>query len=149
LNCLVAVAGDEGLTRQSVFTKGGRSPVGIPSPLFGGEWGGSIVSDGGCAERGLRGGGTGRVGEVERPMLAAGDPMVVTFSLSLGRVAGTGGGSRAAEGLASASRRRPGFGAGTGAGPGDVVREEGPVCGEPSVDLFRFSNLANSDDTGL
>lgn len=39
LNCLLAGAdaGDEGLTRESVFTKAGRSPVGSPAPLFGGE----------------------------------------------------------------------------------------------------------------
>lgn len=76
--------------------------------------------------------------------------MLGMFSLSLGRAGGTGGGSRAAEGLASRSRRRPGFGAGTEAGgTGEAVREEGPVCGWASATLFRFSNLASSEDTGL
>lgn len=67
---VVVVAGDEGLTRESVLTNAGRSPVGNPTPLLGGECGGSTVRDGGCAGRGLMGGGTARVGEVERPMLA-------------------------------------------------------------------------------
>jgi hypothetical protein len=77
--------------------------------------------------------------------------MAETFNLSLGRVGGSGGGSCAAEGLASRSRSRPGFGAGAGAGAGggagDTVREEGP--GWASVGLFRFSNFARSEDTGL
>lgn len=154
LNCFVAVDGDEGLTRESVFTKAGRSPVGTPPvPLFGGECGGSTVSDGGCAGRGVMGGGRGRVGDVERPTLAAEGGMLEMVS-RLGRVGGTGGGSRAAEGLAaeglaSRSRSRPGFGAGAGAGgTGDAVREELPVWGGLSF-LFRFSNLASSEDTGL
>lgn len=37
LNCLEGAAGEEGLTKESVFTNAGRSPVGIPTPLFGGE----------------------------------------------------------------------------------------------------------------
>lgn len=147
LNGFVVVAGDEGLTRESVLTKAGRSPVGNPRPLFGGECGGSTVREGGCAGRGLTGGGPARVGEVERPMLAAGWLMVDTFSLSLGRVGGAGGASRA-EGLASRSRRRPGLGAGTGAGAGDAVRDDAAVGGWASF-LFRFSNLASSEDTGL
>jgi hypothetical protein len=72
-----------------------------------------------------------------------------TFNLSLGRVGGIGGGSRAAEGLTSRSRKRPGFGAGTGADTGDAVREEAPECGCASGDLFKFSNFASSEDTGL
>ena len=47
LNGFVAVAGDVGLIKESVFTNAGRSPVGSPAPLFGGECGGSTVSDGG------------------------------------------------------------------------------------------------------
>ena len=83
-------------------------------------------------------------------MLAAAGGMLETFSLSLGRVGGTGGGSRAAEGLESRSRSRTGFGAGagTGDGEGDADRDEAPVCGWVSF-LFRFSNLASSEDTGL
>jgi hypothetical protein len=158
MKCFVAVAGDEGLTRESVFTKAGRSPVGNPTPLLGGEWGGSTVSDGGCAGRGVIGGGRGRVGDVEGPMLAVvGGGMLETLSRLLGRVGGTGGGPRAAEGLASRSRGRPGFGAGVDAGAGagtgvggtgDAVREEALVWGGVSC-LFRFSNLASSEDTGL
>lgn len=108
------------------------------------------MSDGGCAGRGLMGGGRGRVGDVESPTLAVGGTAVETFNLSLGRVGGTGGGSRAAEGLASRSRSRPGFGAGAGAGAGagDAVRDDAAVWGWVSV-LFRFSNLASSEDTGL
>jgi hypothetical protein len=37
LNCFVAVAGDDGLGNESVCTKAGRSPVGMPRPRFGGE----------------------------------------------------------------------------------------------------------------
>ena len=37
LNCFVADAVDGDLTRESVFTNAGRSPVGKPTPLFGGE----------------------------------------------------------------------------------------------------------------
>jgi hypothetical protein len=96
------------------------------------------------------GGGRGRVGDVERPTLAAGGLMLETFSLSFGRAAGTVGGSRAAEGLGSRSRSRTGFGAVAGAGPGDAVLEEAPVGGLVVVSvLFRFSNLAKSEDTGL
>jgi hypothetical protein len=109
------------------------------------------VSDGGCAGRGVMGGGRGRVGDVERPMLAVGGGMLETLSRLLGRVGGTGGGPRPAEGLASRSRGRPGFGAGAGAGvggTGDAVREEALVCGGVSC-LFKPSNLASSEDTGL
>ena len=98
------------------------------------------------------GGGRGRVGEVERPMWAAGGPAVETVSWSVGRAGGTGGASRAAaEGLGSRSRSRPGFGAGTGgAGIGDAVREEAPVpVGGCISFLLRFSNLASREDTGL
>lgn len=150
LNCFVAVAAVGDLIKESVFTNAGRSPVGIPTPLLGGEWGGSIVSDGGWPGRGLMGGGSGRVGDVERPTLAAGGLMLGTFNLSLGRAAGTVGGSRAAEGLGSRSRSRTGLGAVAGAGLGDAVLEEAPVCGLVVVSvLFRFSNLAKSEDTGL
>lgn len=96
------------------------------------------------------GGGTERVGDVERAMLPAGGTGFMTLNLSLGRVGGTGGVSRAVEGLGSRSRNRPGFGAGTGAGlggAGEAVREEAPDGA--SVGLFRFSNLARSEDTGL
>jgi hypothetical protein len=86
------------------------------------------VRDGGWAGRGLMGGGRGRVGEVGGPTLAAGAPMLETFSLSFGRAGGTGGCPRPEEGLASRSRNRSGFGAGSGAGGmGDAVREEAPV----------------------
>jgi hypothetical protein len=109
-----------------------------------------MVSDGGWPGRGLMGGGSGRVGDVERPTFAAAGFMLETFSLSFGRGVGTGGGSRAAEGLGSRSRSRTGFGAVAGAGPGDAVLEEVPVCGLVGVSvLFRFSNLAKSEDTGL
>lgn len=149
LYCFVAGTGDEDLTSESVFTKAGRSPVGTPPmPLFGGDCGGSTMSDGGCTSRGLMGGGSERVGEVEGLVWAAGVLRLETFSLPLGRVGGTGGASRVPEGLASRSRSRPGFGPGTGAGgAGEAVREEVPVGASPF--LFKFSNLAKSEDTGL
>lgn len=139
----LAATGDDGFTSVSVFTNAGRSPVGTPKALFGGDSGGSTVSEGGCWGRGLMGGGRERVGETESATSAAGGLVFGMFNLSLGRIAGTGGGSRASEGLASRSRSRPGL----GTGAGEVVREA--AAGGASVLLFRFSNLARSDETGL
>lgn len=150
LTGFVGAAGEVGLMSESVFTKAGRSPVGRPTPRLGGECGGSTVRAGAGVGRGLMGDGRGRVGDVERPLAAAKWGMVDTLSLSLERVGGAGGGSRAAEGLGSRSRRRPGFGAGTGAGgAGDAVRDEGPELeGGWRSALLRFSNLASSEETG-
>lgn len=154
LKLWIADAGDEGVTTASALTKAGRSPVGTPfTPLFGGEWGGSTVSDGGSAGLGAIGGGTGRVGDGAALPAGVGGCRLAIASLSLGRIAGMGGGtggaSRVPEGLAS--RNRTGFGAGAGAaGAGDEVRVEVAVEVSP-VGLFKFkpSNLASNDETGL
>jgi len=143
------VAGDAGFARESVLRKAGRSPTATSGPLFGGDWGGSIMRDGGCTGLGLMGGGSGLVGEPERLILLLLGPLPwfrdETVNLSLGLVFGIGGGSRAVvEGL-GALCGSSGFGAGESVRGGGGADEAG--C--ESFDLFMFSNLARSDDTGL
>jgi len=131
----------EGLVSRSPSLSLGRTGIGGGSRALGPEGLGSRSLRLSSRSLGRAGtGGASRAPTVEG--LAS-----RSLDLSLGRVGGTGGGSRApvmVEGLTS--RNRPGFGAGAGApGTGDAVRE---AEGERTSVLFKFSNLARSEETG-
>jgi len=140
LKPLGPVDGETGLIRESVCKNPALSPPGTSASLLGGDCGGSTSRDGVWTGRGLTAGRQGRVGESGLLVFAAACRLP-RFSLSLGRILGTAGGSRTAG--EPVSLRRSGFGAGEmglgGGGPGIGV----------SPDLFMFSNWARSDETGF
>lgn len=150
LKFLGPVAGDCGLTNESVLRKPTRSAPTASPILLGGDCGGSMRSDGGGAGRGLRGARPCREGDSGPPLLAPSDCSPARCSLSLGLILGTKGGLWVVGGggWGAGSRRPSGFGAGdTARGAEPEAGGGGPVRVSPG--LVMFSNFARSDDTGF
>lgn len=151
LKFLGPVAGDCGLTSESVLRKPTRSAPTASPILLGGDCGGSMRSEGGGTGRGLRGARPCREGDSGPPLLAPSDCRPARCSLSLGLILGTKGGFWVVVdggGWGAGSRRPSSFGAGDTAGGAEPEGGGGGPVGV-SPGLVMFSNFARSDDTGF